>query len=164
MRLFSVILLVVVGAAIWAVMWGPLRDVGIVHQRTSTVPTPAAEAAKDEASQTGKAPKSRAKDQSQVQARAADSSDASTAPAAGGTPVAQDAPAPPPRFPTAADIPLGMLGSSILDHFGAPLARTTAVDENGKTELLIYHRKRPDTATVIHLRNGRVVSTVTTAY
>ncbi len=164
MRLFSVILLVVVGAAVWAVMWGPLRNVGIMNQRTSAVPAPAAEAAKDEVSQPGKSPKSRVKDRGDVDARAAAPSDTTEAQTPSGTPVAHDAPAPPPKFPTAADIPLGMLGSSILDQFGAPLARTTAVDENGKTELLIYHRKRPDTATVIHLRNGRVVSTVTTAY
>ncbi len=96
--------------------------------------------------------------------RTAGSSDTNDVPAAGGTLVLHDAPSPPRKFPTAADIPLGTLGSSILGQFGTPVARTTAVDENGKTELLIYHRKRPDSATVIHLRNGRVVATVTTAY
>jgi hypothetical protein len=157
------LLLAIVAGMVWAITWGPLRDISIVR-------TPNSGAVQPVASQTAPPPqstpppKARGAGGSTKEGGFNSPAGAATAEQAPAAVVTPSKPVPPPRFPTAADVPLGTLGSSIQDSFGPPDARTIAVDDRGRVEILIYRRTRPDTATQIHLRNGRVVSAVTTAY
>ncbi len=161
----SLLLLALLAGLIWAVTWGPLRDFSLIRPQTSNTVRPSTPPPKP-AAQSLSPPKGQ---------RAPGSANESggSAPAEGmaanpehvpAAAVPPSTPLPPPKFPTAVDVPLGTVGSSILDSFGPPIARTLAVDDRGRVETFIYRRSRPDTATVIHVRNGRVVSSVTTSY
>ena len=163
----SLALAALVAGLIWAVQWGPLKDTRLDLLRSQ--PGKTVESATP-------SPGSAVQDASPPKVRRATTSPkegGSSVPAAGFTATSdQDSAAvapspttvPPLKFPTAVDVPLGTLGSAVVDSFGPPTARTLAVDNNGRVEMLIYRRSRPDTSTVIQTRNGRVVSAVTTAY
>ncbi len=162
---FSLVLLLIMAGLIWAVVWGPWRNMSFGHPSVVNTVQPATTEPAG-AAQTPAPPKAR-----RAPIPAAESSPVGPAEAAAKTvepvtPVPAVAPTPPApaKFPTAVDVPIGTLGSAITDSFGPPVARTMAVDEGGRTEILIYRRSRPDTATVIHVRNGRVITAVTTAY
>jgi len=162
---FALVLLVLLAGLIWAVMWGPLRDVSLVRPLTSNTVQPAtppagAAAQNPSSPKAARAPGSRKEGGPGVPAETV----AATSEQVPAAPVPASTPLPPPKFPTAVDVPIGTLGSSIVDAFGPPVARTIAVDEGGRIEIFIYRRSRPDTATVIHIRNGKVITAVTTAY
>lgn len=161
----SLVLLLLLAGLIWAVTWGPLRDTPLLRSLTSNTVQPATPAPAPEA-QIPSPPKVQRKSGSPKES-------APNVPAEGvaatseQVPVAAvppSTPPPPPKFPTAVDVPIGTLGSSILESFGPPIARTLAVNGDGRVEILIYRRSRPDTTTLIQVRNGRVISAVTTAY
>ena len=161
----SLVLLALLAALVWAVTWGPLRDISLFRWQTNKAVQPATPVPGPEA-QSLSPPKAQRKSGS-----AKESSPnvpvgdvAGTSEQLPAAAVPPSTPLPLPRFPTAVDVPLGTLGSSILDSFGPPIARTLAVNGNGRIELLIYRRSRPDTTTLIQLRDGRVISAVTTAY
>ena len=154
------ILLALVVGLMWAVLFGPLRDSPLLRPLTksSTQVTPAT-ATEVAPSKARTAPIPRKK--SEPDARAATAvSGLEQLPTA----TAPVSPPPPLKFPTAVELPLGMRGSEIVASFGLPVARTISVDQDGQIEILIYRRSRPDAATFVHLRNGRVVSAVTMAY
>ena len=158
-------LLVILAGLIWAVTWGPLRDIALIRPQSSNTVQPAT-SSPEPAAQRASTPKARSvsgspKESSpNVQAEGI-AANPEQIPAASVRPAT---PPPPPKFPTAVDVPIGTLGSSVTDSYGPPVARTLAVDEGGRIEIFIYRRARPDTATVIQVRNGRVVAAVTTAY
>lgn len=160
----TLVLIALLSGLIWAVGWGPLRGISLIQPQTSNTVQPATPAPAP-ASQIASPPKVR-------RASGASAVDRASVPAEGIAATSEQAPAaampappaPPPKFPTAADVPLGTLGSSVVDSFGPPGARTLGVDEGARIEIFVYDRKRPDTTTVIRVRNGRVVSAVTTAY
>ncbi len=159
------ILLAIVGGLVWAFTWGPLRDAsffGKPAQNTALPVTPAGEAAAPAVTP----PKARSGSVSTKESRPDAPTDSAAATAQGAPVAVAQAPPPaaPARFPTAVDVPIGTLGSTVVDSFGPPSARTTSVDERGLFEAFIYRRSRPDTSTVIHIRNGRVIAAVTTAY
>jgi uncharacterized iron-regulated membrane protein len=144
-------LLLALGGATWAVIWGPLR--GVIPLPQTSAQTAQAPAAAEKPAQVPPAPVARQQSASPRKEEVAPTA-AEVAP-----------PAPPAkRFPTAVDVPLGTLGSAIIADFGPPTARTISVDKGDQIETLIYRRTLPDTATVIQLRNGRVVSGNSTAY
>lgn len=160
----TLVLLALLSGLIWAVVWGPLKGVSLIQPQTSNTVQPAAPA-----------PEPASRTLSPAKARRASNPPAqsgSRVPAEGIAAASEQAPVsavPPPapapkKFPTAADAPIGTLGSTILDAFGEPGARTLAVDDGARIEIFVYNRNRPDTTTVIRVRNGRVVSAVTTAY
>lgn len=68
------------------------------------------------------------------------------------------------RFPTAADIPIGMDRHKLLSGFGNPSMRTTVVEGGRLLETFVYLQAEPDVATFVLLRNGKVVSANTTIY
>ncbi len=162
---FVLILLILGVALVWAVLWGPLRDVPLITGQPA-----------NRAQEASPAPEKAAQDTPPAKALRGPGSrkgNAATDPAAGAVPPPEQSPAapapssPPPqplKFPTSADIPLGMQGSRIVAAFGQPIARTIGVDQGGQIEIFIYRRGDPDTATFIHLRNGRVISASTTLY
>ncbi len=160
----SLVLLVLVGGLVWAVVWGPLRDVSLVRRQSSNSVQPTAPLPEQATKSPSSAKVRRTPDSPKESGRGA------TAEAAAVTPVQEVAAAASSqaptqyKFPTAVDVPLGTFGSAVVDAFGPPAARTLAVDESGRVEIFIYRRSRPDTATVINVRNGRVISAVTTAY
>ena len=156
---FVLVMLIIILGLTWAVLWGPLRDLPLLR--------PAVQSAQPAPEATG-APQDKA---SAEVRKKADSRKG----AVGNEPVVLEirppeqpsaavAQAPPARFPTAVDVPIGMQGSGIVAAFGPPVARTAGVDQAGRVEIYIYRRTEPDTATVVQLRNGRVVSATTTAY
>lgn len=162
----GLVLAIVVLGLIWAVQWGPLKDtnLGFLRSPAGSTVQPAAPSPGPAAPDTSP-PKVRRQSTSpkeggrsvQAEGSTATSEQVSAAVAPSPTTV------PPLKFPTAVDVPLGTLGSAVVDSFGPPAARTLAVD-NDRVEMFIYRRSRPDTSTVIQTRNGRVVSAVTTAY
>jgi len=162
----GLVLAIVVLGLIWAVQWGPLKDTNLGVLRSpagSTVQTAAPSpgpAAPDTAP-----PKVRRQPASPKESgpSVAEEGSTSTSEPVSAAVVPAPTTVPPLKFPTAVDVPLGTLGSAVVDSFGPPAARTLTVD-NGRVEMLIYRRSRPDTSTVIQTRNGRVVSAVTTAY
>ena len=161
----SLVLLALLSGLIWAVVWGPLRGVSLFQPQTTNTAQPATPPPAS-ASQTLASAKVR-----RASSPPADSGAnvpavgiAATSEPAPLSAMPPPAPVPPPKFPTAADVPIGTLGSTVLDAFGAPGARTLGVDDGVRTEIFVYDRRRPDTTTVIRVRNGRVVSAVTTAY
>ncbi len=158
----SLFLLVSLAGLIWAVTWGPWQDLSFRSPVTKTVQPVTAPAAEKAAAQPAPARKARAATGSVKEGASPAAAPESSPP----PPVAPAAAKPmqPVKFPTAVDVPIGTLGSTLLDSFGPPVGRTLGVDESGRTEIFVYRRTRPDTATVVHLRNGRVVSAVTTAY
>jgi uncharacterized iron-regulated membrane protein len=160
----SLVLLALLSGLIWAVVWGPLRGISIIQPQTSNAVQPAT-TAPEPASKTPSPPKVRRASNAPAEGGASVLAEgsAATSERAPASVVPTQAP-PPPKFPTAADVPIGTLGSSILDSFGSPGARTLAVDDGARIEIFVYNRNRPDTTTVVRLRNGRVVSAVTTAY
>jgi len=161
---FTLLLVIILVALIWAVTLGPWRDQPLVRQLTTTgspQAAPAPEAPKQSAVASKAARKAPTVPQPAIP-KPAEAEAAPALPLEAPAPPAQ--PEPPARFPAAADVPTGTLGSHLLERFGPPVARTAAVDEAGLTETFIYRRSNPDTVTVIQLRNGRVVSAVTTAY
>jgi hypothetical protein len=157
----SLFLLVMLAGLIWAVTWGPWRDLSFRSPLTKNaeplVAPPSEAAAQPAPARKGRATAGSAKESASPPAVPESSPPAPIPPAAA-------KPTQPPKFPTAVDVPLGTLGSTLLESFGPPVGRTIGVDETGRTEIFVYRRTHPDTATVIHLRNGRVASTVTTAY
>ena len=161
----SLVLLALLAGLIWAITWGPLRDLPLFRSMTSNTVQPATPPPAPEA-QSPSPPKVQRKSGSPKESgpnvppegMAAASEQVSVAAVPPSTPL------PPPKFPTAVDVPIGTLGYSLLDSFGPPVARTLAVNGDGRVEILIYRRSRPDTTTLIQLRNGRVISAVTTAY
>jgi cytoskeletal protein RodZ len=159
----SLVVLALLSGLIWAVGWGPLRGYSLIQQTSNTVQpaTPAPEPT----SQTLPPPKVQRASSAPAESKASipAESDAATSERALASAVPPPAP-PPPKFPTAADVPIGTLGSFVLDSFGPPGARTLGVDDGARIEIFVYNRNRPDTTTVIRVRNGRVVSAVTTAY
>lgn len=68
------------------------------------------------------------------------------------------------RFPTAADIPIGMERHRLQSGFGKPNMRTTVVEGGRLLETFVYLQAEPDVATFVLLRNGKVVSANTTIY
>jgi hypothetical protein len=68
------------------------------------------------------------------------------------------------RFPTAADIPIGMERGRLQNGFGKPNMRTTVVEGGRLLETFVYLQSEPDVATFVLLRNGKVVSANTTIY
>ena len=68
------------------------------------------------------------------------------------------------RFPTAADIPIGMERHRLQTGFGKPNMRTTVVEGGRLLETFVYLQAEPDVATFVLLRNGKVVSANTTIY
>jgi hypothetical protein len=68
------------------------------------------------------------------------------------------------RFPTAADIPIGMERHRLHTGFGKPTMRTTVVEGGRLLETFVYLQAEPDVATFVLLRNGKVVSANTTIY
>jgi uncharacterized iron-regulated membrane protein len=157
---FVLVMLVIICGLTWAVLWGPLRDLPLLRPAVQSVqpaPEAPAGAAQDKASaevrkKTGSRKNSAANEPEVLEIRPLEQ------------PAAAVAQSPPARFPTAVDVPIGMQGSGIVAAFGPPVARTTGLDQAGRVEIFIYRRSDPDTATVIQLRNGRVVSATTTAY
>ena len=161
----ALVFAVVVGL-IWALQWGPLKDtnLGFLRPQADRTVQPAAPSP-GPAAQDASPPKVRRASTSPKEGGPSVPAEGSTATSEQVSAVVVPSPAtvPPLKFPTAVDVPLGMLGSAVVDSFGPPAARTLAVDD-GRVEMLIYRRSRPDTSTVIQTRNGRVVSAVTTAY
>ena len=155
------ILLAVVGGLVWAVGWGPLKDISLTQilEPKGSQPAPSAEPQPDEKAAASKAP-----------ARSPRASNAAAAPPNAEVPPPAEAPvpaaAPPPprKFPTAAELPPGMRGSRIEATYGPPVARTISVDQNGQIEVFIYRRSEPAAVTFVHLRNGQVMSASTTNY
>jgi hypothetical protein len=161
----SLILLALLAGLIWAVTWGPLRDMPLFRAQTSSTVQPATPPP-GPAEQSPSTPKVQRKSGSpkEIGRNVPAASMAATSEQVPAAAVPPSAPLPPPKFPTAVDVPIGTLGSSLLDSFGPPIARTLAVNGDGRVEILIYRRSRPDTTTLIQVRNGRVISAVTTAY
>lgn len=83
--------------------------------------------------------------------------------AAAGSPQSQSPPAA-PRFPQAADVPVGMDRLKVETLFGPPTMRTVSVDQGRQIETLVYLRTDPNAATYLLLRAGRVISATTTSY
>jgi hypothetical protein len=160
----TLVLLALLAGLIWAVGWGPLRGVSLVQPQTSNTVQPATPAPEAESRAMSPAKSRRASSppaESGAKVAAEGTAAASERAAASAVPAQAHAPQ---KFPTAADAPIGTLGSAILDAFGSPGARTLGVDDGARIEIFVYNRSRPDTTTVIRVRNGRVVSAVTTAY
>ena len=158
------ILIAVVVGVVWAVGWGPLKDLPLLQSLQEKGSQPAPEAAPPEQKPEEKAAAKPAPVRSSRGTDAASkSAEAASAPPEQ-PPVPAAAPPPPKKFPTAADLPVGMRGSSIEAAFGSPVAKTTAVDQSGQIEVFIYRRNDPDAATFVHLRNGKVISASTTLY
>ena len=154
---FILILLVLVLGLIWAVLYGPLRNSPLLNPQRNTASQPASTPVQPVPEPP--APKVR---RAAVQESGAAAAPVEPAAAIVERPAAP--PAPPPKLPTPVDVPLGMRGSEISAAFGAPAARTVGVDGGGQVETWIYRISRPDTTTIIQLRNGRVTSAVTMAY
>lgn len=68
------------------------------------------------------------------------------------------------NFPTAADIPVGTGKSRLQDVYGKPSMVTTAVDRGRLIETFVYLRRDPNIATVVLMRDGRVVAANSTVY
>lgn len=162
---FALLLVIILVALIWAMTLGPWRDQPLVRQLTTAV-SPQAAPAPEPQKQTEAAPKAARKAPGGPARTISKPAEVEVAAALAQeeAPVALAQPQAPLVFPVAADVPAGTLGSYLLEKFGLPTARTTGVDEAGLTETFIYRRSDPDTVTVFQLRNGRVVSSVTTAY
>ncbi len=162
----SLVLLLLLAGLIWAVTWGPLRDTPLFRSLTSNTVQPATPPPAPEAQSPSPPNKVQHKSGSPKESapKVAAEGVATTSEQVPVAAVPPSTPPPPPKFPTAVDVPIGTLGSSILDSFGPPIARTLAVNGDGRVEILIYRRSHPDTTTLIQVRNGRVISAVTTAY
>ncbi len=162
---FVLLLLLIMAGLIWAVVWGPWRNITIGRPPVvNTVQPAAAGPAQAAESPAPRKAQRTAATRTESSAPAPAEAVAQTVEPASAVPATSAPPPPPVKFPTAVDVPIGTLGSMVTDAFGPPVARTMAVDESGRTEILIYRRSRPDTATVVHVRNGRVITAVTTAY
>lgn len=162
---FALLLVIILVALIWAVTLGPWRDQPLVRQLTTAV-SPQAAPAPEPQKQSEAAPKAGRKAPAAPSRSVSKPAEVEVAAAIPQeeAPAVPPQPEPPAMFPAAADVPAGTLGSYLLEKFGPPTARTTGVDEAGLTETFIYRRSNPDTVTVFQLRNGRVVTSVTTAY
>ena len=74
-------------------------------------------------------------------------------------------PMPVPKvFPIAENIPIGLEKGKLVSGFGRPNMITTAIDDGAPTETWLYRRPEPETETVVHLKNGKVVDADSTVY
>jgi uncharacterized iron-regulated membrane protein len=158
------VLLVIVTGLVWAVVWGPLKEVPslLSQPEKATQPAPVPAPAVQEPEKKPAAKPTRMRSSAGVGAAPAEAETVSTP--APQPPVPAAAPSPPRKFPTAAELPVGMRGSNIEAAFGPPVAKTISVDQRGQIEIYIYRRGDPNTATFIHLRDGKVISASTTLY
>jgi hypothetical protein len=164
MRFLGWLLLIgLVVGFVWAVGWGPLKDDAWLRslQEKGSQPAPAAAPPGQEPEEKAAAePAPVRRSRGTAAALPAEAPSAPPEP----PPVPETAPPPPKKFPTAAELPVGMRGSIIEAAFGPPVAKTTAVDQSGQIEVFIYRRSGPDAVTFVHLRNGKVISANTTLY
>ncbi len=158
------VLLGIVGGLVWAVVWGPLKEVPLLLNPQEKASQPAAAPAPAVQEPEKKAAAKPARMRSSGGDEAAPANAETVSAPAPQPPVPAAVPTPPRKFPTAAELPVGMRGSNIEAAFGPPVAKTISVDQRGQIEIFIYRRGDPNTATFIHLRDGKVISASTTLY
>jgi hypothetical protein len=69
-------------------------------------------------------------------------------------------PTPPPPFPNASDIQVGMPKANLLETFGKPKLSAHTVEQERLMEMYVYMEKR-DRATFVVLQEGKVISAYT---
>ena len=158
------VLIAVVVGVVWAVGWGPLKDDLWLRslQEKGGQPAPGAAPPEQKPEEKAAAKPAPVRSSRRIDAAATPAETASAPPEQ--PPVPAAAPTPPKKFPMAAELPVGMRGSSIEAAYGPPVAKTTAVDQSGRIEVFIYRGNDPDAVTFVHLRNGKVISASTTLY
>jgi hypothetical protein len=69
-------------------------------------------------------------------------------------------PAPPPPFPNASDIQVGMPKANLVETFGKPKLSAHTMEQERLMEMFVYMEKR-DRATFVVLQEGKVISAYT---
>jgi hypothetical protein len=159
------ITLVLVAALVLFLVWGPMADKPGMRTVVSIPETAGSKAAPAKTEATHPRSHTAGKQGEQAAQEVAGGVPPGGAPTpAAGPAGASGTPKPARPFPTVADIPAGTPRSKLQAAFGKPNIVTTVLDGGRLVETFVYLRPDPNAATIVLLRNGRVIGANTTDY
>ena len=160
-----VITLVLVAALVLFLVWGPMSEKPGMRTVVSMPETPGSKAAPAKTEPSHPRSHTAGRQGEQASRDVAGSVTPGGTPTPGGGPAeAAGTPRPARPFPTVADIPPGTARSKLQAAYGKPNIVTTVLDGGRLVETFVYLRPDPNAATIVLLRNGRVVGSNTTDY
>jgi hypothetical protein len=160
-----VITIVLVVGLVLFLVWGPMAEKPGMRTVVSIPETPGSKAAPAKTEPSHQRSHTTGKHGEQAAQEVAGSAPSGGTPAtAGGPAEAAGTPRSVRPFPTVADIPPGTARSKLQAAYGKPNIVTTVLDGGRLVETFVYLRPDPNAATIVLLRNGRVVGANTTDY